>query len=72
MLAESQGANRKGYLAEVLNKAIHDVKLVAILDERGNSKDAACALVPDGPVPDNRVCGPPHLWYSCAVIILAC
>jgi hypothetical protein len=68
-LAESQGAIRKGYLAEVLNKAINDVKLVAILDhldERGNSKDAASALVYASPVShDNRVCGPPHLWYSC-------
>jgi hypothetical protein len=71
-LAESQGAIRKGYLAEVLNKAIQDVKLVAILDEGGNSKDAACALVHASPVLDNRVCGPPHLWYSCVVIILAC
>jgi hypothetical protein len=72
MLAESQGAIRKGYLAEVLNKAIQDVKLVEILDEGGNSKDAACALVHASPVLDNRVCGPPHLWYSCVEIILAC
>ncbi len=73
MPAESQGAIQKGYLAEVLNKAIHvvlhDVKLVTILDERGNSKDAASALVPDGTVQDHPVCGPPHLWYSCVVII---
>jgi hypothetical protein len=76
MLAESKGAIRNGYLAEVLNKAINDVKLVAILDhldERGNSKDAASALVYASPVShDNRVCGPPHLWYSCVVIIFAC
>ena len=58
-LAESQGAIRNGYLAEVLNKAIDDARLVASFAGPEKPNDAAIALVSVGDVPAPPVCGLP-------------